>query len=372
MRLDTLAEKAITSFERRLVRQFGDMSSILVVFATATCTFLGVLYWTAVQDLRVEEQIAATPQRPLSIRVEESGFDEPVDRGLFRYAIMGSSECISLAGGSNLAQSLNARLASQRQLRVQAYDFSVPGAPLEYKYRAAVAASSLEPDLVIITHSLGFVFSLFGEERILRLSDVSDVGGAIIFAHATPPIVFVERYLSERFTSYENRFEHSLAPIFSSTRFEVVRVHAPRTGEADTQRQEARSVSIEPDFADAIEPQVVSKLQAETFGHPGEAFELIARAAIEKNIPVLFVITPINEKAAPANIRVSADRVRRKLVDADKYLREHYANVAVWHAYDDDALAASGFSDLVHLASFRQMAQRLVEVLDEEGFLPDE
>ena len=384
MRMDTLAEKCIALLEERLIKLIGSTASLFIVSASAACTFLTILYWAEEQDAKAEMQSAVAAQRAPSYILGESPVDGSTSRGEFSYAIVGSSECIRMTRRGSLSQNLNAELAKQDRFRVRAYDFCHAGSAPDYKYRAVVAASYLDIDLIIVTHTLRDAFSLFEKKKALKLSDVSGFGSAIVFAHPTSPLVVVERFLSGWFSSYYNRFEHSLAPIFAPYRFEVVKADFADANEEGTRDRHTDVLLTGSAPSDAIDSRILSKLRSKPSAHPGEAFELIASAAIENNIPLLFVIFPSIERSFPSRMEsvmnpitlkladASANRIAREFSEADEYLNENYANVRIWQAYREDIALPDDFLDPAHFANYDWIVKRLVEVIDEEGFLPHE
>lgn len=391
MRLDTFAEQFLSSLEGGLVRQFGNALSLLVVFGTTVCTFLGVIFWTAEQDVRVEAEMVSASQRVPSYIVEESAATDLSDKEWFTYAIIGGSESIRTMEEFGLSQSLNLELAHRGNVRVRAYDFCKAGIDTEYRYRSVIAASHLEPDLIIVTlsrwvtHTHYDVFTPFNRDKGFAFLKVRDFDSAIAIAHLTPPAIAIERWLSPRFPNYENRFEHSLAPILAPHRFEIVRINTKNI--ADEEGVEDRGMDrmlSESALSNEVDSEIVSKLRTKVFSHPGEAFELIARPAIERNIPLLFVITPVREKEIPATMdrsinpitrrfaQAPTDRISGKFLEAEDHLRENYTQIRMWQAYREEIIPKDEFFDHAHFRNFEPLAKRLAEVLDEEGFLPDE
>ena len=387
MRLDTFAEKFIASVDRRVIRQFGNASSLLIVSVTTACVFTAVLFWTTEQDAQVEVELVAASQRVPYYFLEESTVDEPLEGAVFTYAVLGSSECTYLLAegiAPGLSPELSRELANQKQFRVTSHDFCDSAVTLEEKYRGVVVASLLNVDLIVVTHTAFQTLSLFGTEKGPQFSDIEDSGDAIIFAYATPPMVAMERFLSDKFPSFGNRFEHSLAPIFAPERFQLVGRNLNPPLSRTLPVRQARIALHDPKVYESIDSRIVSKLQKNNPGHPGEAFELIARPAIERNIPLIFVITPLNQNAAPMSYKFSKDpvlrnaaidsenRIAKNFAEAEEYIEKKYSNVRLWLAYQEELFSPSDFFDLSHLLNFKPLAKRLVEVLDEEGFLPDE
>ena len=377
MRLDIFAIKAIVSFEQRLIKQFGNRSSLLVVSATAVCAFMAVLFWTVEQDAGAEVEMVAASQQVPPFTVKESAAADPSDSELFSYALVGSSECIHLeqeySYTPGLSVKLGEALAENRNCRVTSYDFCRMGGSLERKYQAVAAASLLDVDLIVVTHPVFATTVLTGKNPSYVVSDINDSGGVVAYLHDTPPAVAIERLLSSKFTNYGNRFERSLAPLLAPGRFEIVRANVQNRVVRE-RVEEQRTVRLLSDSAlsDSVDSEIVSRLQADSFLHPGEAFELIARPAIEKNIPLLFVITPVDEAIAPRNVMTSVERFQKLLPEAQGYIKKNFDTVRIWPAYEEDILLTEDFLDFAHIGNFDSLAARIVEVLDQEGFLPNE
>lgn len=383
MRIDTLLEKCIAFLEERVSTLLGNATSLLIVFVSAIGTVLVVLYWGDRQDAKVEQGSFISRDTP-SYVLNESSVDDLANRRTTTYAIVGSSECIQNSQG-NMAGSINSALAKQDVLFAQVYDFCHQGYDPEEKYRAVVVASYFEPDFIIVTQTLSEAHSLFGKKKELKLSDVRNFNTAVVFTHRASPQVIAEQVLAREFSSYDNRFEHSLAPILAPQRFEIVDAIFTQAEEGDTKPRRIDVLPTGSFPSDAYDSKISFILRSKNpTKHPWEVFELIASTAIEKNIPVLFVITPRLEegtsalkelKIHPITFRIAdalEDRYTRKFSEADKYLKEKYGNVRIWLAYKENLASADDFMDYMHFTNFDWIAERLVEVLDERGFLPDE